>query len=414
MRIVRGSAALCAVSVVALIAAACGGSPRATTTPKASLAVMSINPSPGFGLDWTLGQRGFFQRIDAAGGIDGHQVTFSTCSNGTFIAESQDLSYTCAQQAVASGVFAVTGSRSNYDNVIYPVLLAANIPDIGSFPSTPIDYTSKESMPFLSPQIVLNAGLAIQLKQQAHCNNIAFLDQAGTPITRSSDDAFAAGGGWAGVKVSPAQDISATTTDFAPTVAILDGLGVDCLGFGLTQGDLPGLLTAIQDSGHPMKVTFVAANVASSTLKAVGSNANGLLADLAGQYDAQVSNFNPPKATPGEKQLLKDFARFPASLNTSAIDYPGWQAADAFYLGVKQVDKNNLPLTSKNLGEVMNNMLIHTGVFLDANFSTNGPIPGYPRVHDTDVNWITVKNLQYVPYDYTLHPVGPALSHFKG
>ena len=410
----RGSAALGAVIVVALIAAACGGSPRASTTPKASLAVMSINPSPGFGLDWTLGQRGFFQRIDAAGGIDGHHVKFSTCSDGTFIAESQDLSYTCAQQAVASGVFAVTGSISNYDSVIYPVLQKANIPDIGSFPTSPIDYTSTESMPFLSPQIVLIAGLAIQLKQQAHCTNIAYIDQAGTAITKSSDDAFKAGGKWAGVKVSPAQDISATTTDFAPTIAILDGQGVDCLAFGLSQGDLPGLLTAIKDSGHPMKVNFVAANVATSTLKAVGANANGLLADLAGQYDAQVSNFNPPKATPGERQLLKDFARFPAALNTSAIDYPGWQAADAFYLGVKQVDKLHKALTSKNLGTVMNNMLIHTGVFLDANFSTKGPIPGYPRVHDTDVNWITVKNLQYVPFDYNLHPVGPALAHFTG
>jgi hypothetical protein len=400
--------------VISILGSAAGASYAATSHAKKGLAVMSINPSPGFGLDWTLGQRGFFQRIDAAGGIDGHQVTFSTCSDGTFIAESQDLSYTCAQQAVASGVFAVTGSLSNYDNVVYPVLQAANIPDIGSFPNTPIDYTSKESMPFLSPQIVLNAGLAIQLKQQAHCKNVDFIDQAGTAITQSSDDAFKAGGKWAGVKVSPAQDVSATTTDFAPTVAILDGLGVDCLGFGLSQGDLPGLLTAIQDSGHPMKVTFVAANVSSSTLAAVGANANGLLADLAGQYDAQVSNFNPPKATPGEKQLLKDFALFPASLNTSAIDYPGWQSADALYLGVKQVDKERLPLTSKNLGKVMNNMLIHTGVFLDANFSTKGPIPGYPRVHDTDVNWITVKNLQYVPYDYTLHPVGPALAHFKG
>jgi ABC-type branched-subunit amino acid transport system substrate-binding protein len=400
--------------VISILGSAVGVSYAATNHAKKSLAVMSINPSPGFGLDWTLGQRGFFQRIDDSGGIDGHQVTFSTCSDGTFIAESQDLSYTCAQQAVASGVFAVTGSISNYDNVIYPVLQTANIPDIGSFPNTPIDYTSKESMPFLSPQIVLNAGLAIQLKQQGHCKNIAFIDQAGTAITQASDDSFKAGGKWAGVKVSPAQDVSATTTDFAPTIAILDGQGVDCLGFGLSQGDLPGLLTAIQDSGHPMKVTFVAANVSSSTLQAVGPNANGLMADLAGQYDAQVSNFNPPKATPGEKQLLKDFARFPASLQTSAIDYPGWQSADAFYLGVKQVDKDHLPLTSKNLGKVMNDMVINTGVFLSADFATPGPIPGYPRVHDTDVNWITVKNLQYVPYDYTLHPVGPALANFKG
>ena len=152
--------------VISMIGSAAGASYAATSHAKKGLAVMSINPSPGFGLDWTLGQRGFFQRIDESGGIDGHQVTFSTCSDGTFIAQSQDLSYTCAQQAVASGVFAVTGSNSQFDNVVYPVLQTANIPDIGSFPNTPIDYTSKESLPFLSPGIVLDAGLAIQLGLQ--------------------------------------------------------------------------------------------------------------------------------------------------------------------------------------------------------------------------------------------------------
>src|SRR5487761_2177557 len=129
--------------VVSILGTAAVASGAATNHAKKGLAVMSINASPGFGLDWTLGQRGFFQRIDASGGIDGHLVTFSTCSDGTFIAQSQDLSYTCAQQAVASGVFAVTGSNSQFDNVVYPVLQAANIPDIGSFPNTPIDYTSK-------------------------------------------------------------------------------------------------------------------------------------------------------------------------------------------------------------------------------------------------------------------------------
>ena len=84
------------------------------------------------------------------------------------------------------------------------------------------------------------------------------------------------------------------------------------------------------------------------------------------------------------------------------------------YLGVKQVDKLHKPLTSKNLSAAMNNMLIHTRVLLDANFSTNDPIPGYPRVHNTDVNWTVVKNLQYVPFDYKLHPVAPALAHLKG
>jgi hypothetical protein len=52
---------------------------------------------------------------------------------------------------------------------------------------------------------------------------------------------------------------------------------------------------------------------------------------------------------------------------------------------VKQVDKDYLPLTSKNLGKVLNNMLIDTGVFLNANFGSKGPIPGYPRVYGREL-----------------------------
>jgi hypothetical protein len=386
----------------------------ASLSSKASYTVMAINPSPGFGLDWTLGQRGLFQRVDNAGGIDGHQINFETCSDGTFIAESQNLSYTCAEQAVSDGVLAVTGSNSNYDDVIYPVLQAANIPDIGSFPETPTDYTSRESLPFTTPSIVLDAGLAIQLKQEGKCKNIDFIDQSGTAITQASDDAFKAGGKWAGVKVSPAQDITATTTDFAPTIAILDGMGVDCLGFGLTAGDLPGLLTAIQDSGQPMKVNFVAASVSTSVLAAIGPNADGLMADLAGHNDAMVTNYNPPRATEAERQLLSDFKRFPSSLTTSAIDWPGWQAADAFEIALKQVIHNKLPITPKNLTKTIDNMTISTGVYLAADFAAKGPIPGYPRVHNTDVNFIKVVNDQYVPYDFSLHAVAPALEHFRG
>ena len=57
--------------VISVLGSAVGVSSAATNHAKKSLSVMSINPSPGFGLDWTLGQRGFFQRIDDGGGIDG-------------------------------------------------------------------------------------------------------------------------------------------------------------------------------------------------------------------------------------------------------------------------------------------------------------------------------------------------------
>src|ERR1700749_1545549 len=98
-----------------------GGALARQARGASSYTVEAINPSPGFGLDWTLGQRGFWDRINSSGGIQGAQVNFTTCSDGTFVAQTQDLSATCAEQAANNHVLAVAGAQSDYDAVVYPI-----------------------------------------------------------------------------------------------------------------------------------------------------------------------------------------------------------------------------------------------------------------------------------------------------
>ena len=384
---------------------------------KASYTVMAINPSPGFGLDWTLGQRGFWDRIDASGGVDGHQINFTTCSDGTFIAQTQDLAATCAEQAVSDHVLAVTGSDSDYDSVVYPTLSAAKIPDIGEFPFSPVDNTSLESVPFLVPSIVLEAGLGIELKQVGHCSKVAFINEEGTAITQSEDDAFAAGAKWAGAKVAAPVLVSATVSDYAPTVAILESSGVDCVGDALSdEGNLPPLLTAISDSGKQMKVAFVGVGVTSSQLQAIGPAANNLLADVAGEDDALVNLVNPAKTTPQERLMISDFGRASSTATQNGnLDMPGWTGADVLDIELKRVIAQGLPITGANVLKVLRqNYTIDTGVMPPANFSTPGLIHGYNRIHNTYVNYIKIVNYQQQPLDYKLHNVAPALANFKG
>jgi len=384
---------------------------------KSSFSVEAINPSPGFGLDWTLGQRGFWDRIDAAGGVDGHQVNFATCSDGTFVAQTQDLSATCAEQAVNNHVLAVVGSNSDYDAVVYPILSAAKIADIGSFPDSPADNTSLESTPFLTPTIVLEAGLGIELKQLGHCTKVAYLDIAGTSITKSNDDAFAAGAKWAGLKVAAPIDLSATVSDYAPTVAILQGEGVDCVGDGLSdEGNLPALLTAITDSGKTMKVAFVGVGVTSSQLQAIGPVANNLLAGVAGEDDALVNLVQPAKATAQERLMISDFGRASSAATANGnLDMPGWLGADVLDIELNRLVTQKLPLTSANvLVALRQNYTITTGVMPPANFSSPGLIKGYNRIHNTYVNYIKIVNYEEQPYDYKLHDTAAALAHFNG
>jgi Periplasmic binding protein len=379
--------------------------------------VMAINPSPGFGLDWTLGQRGYWDRVDASGGVDGHQITFTTCSDGTFAAETQDLSATCAEQAASSGVLAVTGSISDYDNVIYPILSAAHIPDIGSFPSAPVDNTSLESTPFLTPTVVLEGGLGVELRQAAHCKKEAIINEANTAITNVEDDAFNTAAKFAGAKVAAPQNLPVTQSDYAPVVAILDSEGVDCVADGLsTEGGLPPLLTAITDSGKPMKVAFVGVGVTTAQFQAMGPAANGMYADVAGEEDALVNLVNPAHTTPQERQMIADFNRAsPTAAPNGNLDMPGWVGADVLDIEMKRLVAQHLSITGKNLlAALRQNYAIDTGVMPPANFSSPGIIPKYNRIHNTDVNYIKIVNYQEQPLDYTLHPVGPALAHFTG
>ncbi len=112
---------------------------------------------------------------------------------------------------------------------------------------------------------------------------------------------------------------------------------------------------------------------------------------------------------------------FPSLLNTSAIDYPGWQWADAIYLGVKQVDKLHKLLRSKNLGTVMNNMLYTASAFMDANFSPKGPIPGYWRRFAESSNDFAQSSKERFGFFVTSEPpesdvvgVGPEVSDSDG
>ena len=71
-------------------------------------------------------------------------------------------------------------------------------------------------------------------------------------------------------------------------------------------------------------------------------------------------------------------------------------------------------ITGKNILKVLKQITIATGVMPPAAFGKRGPIPGYPRIHNTFVNFLIVKNYAVTPIDFKLYQVGPSLVNFKG
>jgi hypothetical protein len=299
------------------------------------------------------------------------------------------------------------------------VLAANHIPDIGAFPTAPIDNTSLESVPFLVPTIVLIGGLALNFAQAEHCKKISIISEADTATTTLTNDAYAAVGKWAGVKVAPPENVPSTQSDYAPIIAILDGEGVDCVADdtgGSASASLGPILTAIADSGIPMKVDFVGVGITSSELQAVGSAVNNVTAIVSGEDDALVNLVSPVKVTPQERTMISQWNQYePAATPNDNLDMPGWVGADAAAIVMKQAIKEHLAITGANLIKVLrSNFTIDTGVEPAANFSSPGLIPGYNRIHNTYVNFIKIVNYQEQPNGFILHNFGPALTKFKG
>jgi branched-chain amino acid transport system substrate-binding protein len=414
-----GGAAALALCVLAAVAG-CQGSPSSggsgSSDPGlaagAPINLMTIAPEPSSGLDWNVGTEAYIARLNAAGGIDGHKIKFTQCVDGDFTTQNQNETALCAQQAVSNHDLAVIGSDSMYDDVVFPVLKANNIPDIGNFPQTSIDWTDPSSFPMLFTPAVQAAGLADELVKNEGCKTIAFLNSAGAASTKLADDAFAAAGKYDGATVAPAIDVPDTQSDFAPTVAIFNGEGVTCVGYelSLSARDLPAFLAAIKGGGKPIKINFTSTVVPASVLKAIGPSINGTHAIQGARQNAITSN-TPTDPTPGEAQMFADFKKYePSAMNEGGIAFAGWVAMYAFEQVMKKLIADKTPITGASIYKALSGMTIDSGVYPAVDFADPGPIPSEPRIHVTQVNWCVVDNLKYAPSDTQLHDVGAALA----
>jgi hypothetical protein len=161
-----------------------------------------------------------------------------------------------------------------------------------------------------------------------------------------------------------------------------------------------------------MKVAFVGVGVTSSQLQGIGPAANNLLADVAGEEDALVNLVNPAKTTSQERLMISDFNRASSSAAPNGnLDMPGWVSADVLDIEINRLVAQHLPISSANvLVALRQNYTITTGVMPPANFSSPGLIPGYNRIHNTDVNYIKIVNYQQQPAGYGLHNTAAALT----
>ncbi|WUS98498.1 ABC transporter substrate-binding protein [Streptomyces sp. NBC_00708] len=164
-----------AVAAGALLLTGCGALPGGSGDSREPVTVVTWAPSGDSAPDavnmagMTAMAQAYGRWINAAGGIDGHELRVLTC-------DEQDTptgAGNCARRAVKEKAVAVLGSYSRHGRAFMAPLEAAGIPYIGGYGASEEEYRSYTSYPLTGGQSALLAGTAGQL---AHgCDRISLV-----------------------------------------------------------------------------------------------------------------------------------------------------------------------------------------------------------------------------------------------
>jgi ABC-type branched-subunit amino acid transport system substrate-binding protein len=283
-----GVLATAAVSVTALVlvlSASVGA--KTSGAPIKLMALGAIN-APGFSLpSIPVGTQVAINRINAAGGINGHRLTLITCNDQNNPNDATD----CAREAITDKVAAVVGGLSIFDLDIIPYLKQAGIPWIGE--ATPDDYTSSNMFLLGDEGVPAYVAIGETLVQQG-CKKIAIVLSAESVPAYATEITAGVTAAGHGATVVGTYTPPATNPDWASIVAALRSAGADCIGAGTGPTESGPLITAV-DAGSPLKMVFLTGGTPSSLLTQLGAAADGIMG---------VSGYLPETSTQGAVPYL--------------------------------------------------------------------------------------------------------------
>lgn len=156
---------LCTVAAGASLVTGCGVLPGDPGGSREPVTVMTWAPE-GTGATNMPGMpamaKAFARWVNAAGGIDGHELRVLTCNERNTSSGAAD----CARLAADKDVTAVVGSYSQHGNAFMAPLEAAGIPYLGGYGIAEREFSSFVSYPVNGGQASLLAGNGLQLGGQ--------------------------------------------------------------------------------------------------------------------------------------------------------------------------------------------------------------------------------------------------------
>ena len=322
--------------------------------------------------------------INANGGISGRKIDLIVCDSQADPNETTD----CARQAVQDDVAAVVGSYALNSNLIPPILQAAKIPYMPSYPTGATEYTSPISFPTAAGATVLSAMGYIA---GAVCKKPTLLSEQ-QPATAFNEKVVASAVKSQGKKLVNAIAVPANTTDYAPIAAEAMQGGADCLIVYGAQTMAGGLYPALKAAG--------------STQRIIGLNGQTAGSPLDAKYPQTLNNaittdFFPPYSSPvwnGYKQAVAKYG------DPQKYDYDN-SAPQLVYVSmivfenlVKSIPAGT-PVTSTSVLAALHKAsnVTTNGLTAPFNFTKTFPVTGFPQTFNLSATYGLVKDGQVVP-----------------
>jgi ABC-type branched-subunit amino acid transport system substrate-binding protein len=327
----RAAASMAAVSMLLLIASACGSShavthsssPDNTTSGPHGVPIVvgAIYDNVGATAHPQIlaGIRARIDAINSTGGIAGHSLQLNACGSGG----NPNTARTCALQIANSNAVAVLGLTTSTDASVMPVFQQAGIPVIGMLPYTTSAANNSVAFCFNGGVSAAYYGLGGALKAVGATKAVLLYSSNVGAASAAALNGFDTGVKNAGLTPLPSAGYAAGDTQFAPAVA--KALATGANGVGATGGGTTEVLLvqAVRQQSQSVKIATLGVNLSQSVLGALGSQAEGIAADGLTQ---------PPSATSlkGIAMFRADMDKYGGGALLDDTSINGWAAAYAF------------------------------------------------------------------------------------
>ena len=323
---------LAAVGAGAMLLGACGSSsnnssgskPAASSTSSASVitvgTAISVNSPILNDAERKAGIEAAISDINAAGGVNGHQLKLAFCD--TQYNANQEID--CARQLVSDHVAAVINPDFLVDQSgePYKILAAAGIPIVGDSGLSPAGMASPNSFPLAGglPGWVFGAD---DNALRAGATKVSILTD-NNPASEFAGQLAAAG--LAAAKIKPSSVVTADATSdptFSSAAAKAIAGGVNGIVIAMAPASLPKVVLALRQAGYKGLISSLSAIVPGQIITALKGAANGILLSSQTALVTDTSN-------PGVAKFLADMKRYQPSATLDERTETGWAAMMLF------------------------------------------------------------------------------------